>query len=150
MAFFDPIAVSTEYEMMDWPLHITLADVFSLDVTGEALDKLSDYLKGQKPVALRAAQDAVLGTTNVTLIDKSPELQTLHLKIVDVLESSGVVFNNPEFTKEGFLPHATISANARLQEGDEKYISYVSIIDMFPNDDWRQRKVLRNFEFRKN
>lgn len=31
VAFFEPLEVDVEFEMSDWPLHVTLADVFSIN-----------------------------------------------------------------------------------------------------------------------
>jgi hypothetical protein len=61
------------------------------------------------------------------------------------LEKHGAVFNVPEFTRDGFIAHITKQAGSTLKARDEVTISGVSLLDLFPNKDWQQRKVLRHF-----
>lgn len=129
--------------MTGWPLHITLADVFAIDGEVKGVDgKLEKLLSQQARLSVTAKEQTVLGTTPVVLIEKNDALVNLHSQIIDLLKSSGAVFNNPEFTRDGFLPHSTIQQSGRLQAGDVIVISEIALIDMFPNDDWQQRKVL--------
>lgn len=145
VAFLEPVAVGAEFSMSDWPLHVTLADIFAIELSTGVEQKLADLLIGWSPVKLIAGKDTVLGTAEVTLIDKSDELQGLHDKIVDLLEVNDAQFNNPGFTRAGFLPHATIQKSGRLHEGDMVEISKISLVDMFVNGDWQKRKVLVSF-----
>ncbi len=149
VAFLKPLEVGAEFHMADWPLHITLADVFAIDLSPSLEQQLTELLASQPPVKLSVGEDATLGTTNVALVNKTSELQTLHEAIVDVLERNGVIFNTPEFTRSGFLPHSTIQKSGRLHAGDEFQITSVSLVDMFPKGDWQQRKVLHNFILKK-
>ena len=149
VAFLKPLEVGAEFHMSDWPLHITLADVFAIGLSPTLEQQLAELLEGQPPVELSVGEDATLGTTNVALVNKTNELQNLHEEIVDVLEQNGVIFNTPEFTRSGFLPHSTIQKSGRLHTGDTFHITSVSLVDMFPNGDWQQRKVLHNFALKK-
>ena len=97
-------------------------------------------------ITLSATGDSVLGTTEVVLIEKNDGLQKLHDQIVDLLELHGAKFNTPEFTRSGFLPHSTIQKSGRLSEGDKIEINTLFLIDMFPNKNWQQRRVLRKFK----
>lgn len=146
VAFFEPIEVGTEFNMADWPVHMTLADVFAANLDNGIEQGLTGLLEKQSPVTLRAKGDSVLGTTKVVLIEEDDELHNLHNQIVNLLEVNGAKFNNPEFTRSGFLPHSTIQKSGRLHEGDRLDIKFISLIDMFPGGDWQQREVLMNFE----
>ncbi len=148
VAFLKPIQISTEFKMSDWPLHITLADVFAIELTNTITQQLTDLFARQSQIKLSVGEDAILGTTKVALIKKNGELQILHNKIIDLLELNGAEFNSPEFTREGFLPHSTIQRSGRLNIGDGVEITSVSIVDMLPGGDWQQRKVLNNFNMR--
>jgi hypothetical protein len=146
--FISPATDGVEFHMSDWPLHITLADVFAIDRSN--LDTaLADFLAQTAPVKTTALSNSTLGAASVILLDKSPTLLQLHADIVSLLGAHGVVFNNPEFTRDGFIPHSTIQKSSQLQVNDEVTIDSVSLIDMFPDNDWEQRRVLATFEMKK-
>jgi len=145
VAFLEPGDTNTEFEMADWPLHITLADVFAVDAHDDITRELANLLAEELPVAITVHKEAFLGETKVVLFDKSEVLTRLHNHVIDLLELHGAIFNNPEFIKDGFLPHSTIQGTRRLHDGDVININTISLIDMFPNSDWRLRKVLQNF-----
>lgn len=131
--------------MTDWPLHVTLADVFRVQMNNELCEKLSDLLRNEHPITITGGKESILGETRVTLLDNSVSLMSLHCKITDLLESYEASFNNPEFTRDGFLPHCTIQETVKLGSGDTVNINTVSLIDMFPRDNWMQRQVLESF-----
>lgn len=107
--FLTPLQDGAEFHMTDWPLHITLADVFAIDRHATNIDtKLTALASRTQAVKAVVVDDSVLGTTPIVLLAKTAPLQQLHSNIVALLEESGAVFNNPEFTKDGFLPHSTI------------------------------------------
>lgn len=145
VSFLEPVETNAEFTMAEWPLHITLADVFAVELDTGIVQKLARLLVDQPSIALSAMGDSVLGTTEVVLIEKNDEILSLHNQIVDLLELYGAKFNTPEFTRSGFLPHSTIQNSGRLHEGDKIEISTISLVDMFPDKNWQQRKVLNNF-----
>lgn len=146
VSFIKPIPVDSEFDMTDWPIHITLADVFAVELHIGIESKLSELLVNLPPITLTARGDCTLGTTKVVLIERNDELQNLHNQLIDLLESNDAKFNTPEFTRSGFLPHSTIQKVGRLHEGDKIEIDTVSLIDMFPDKKWQRRKVLKNFK----
>ena len=150
VAFFQPLGVGAEFNMADWPLHITVADVFAIDRTGTDIDtKLAAELQDVPACIATASNETSLGTARVVLIERTVEIAALHARIIDVLASNGAVFNTPEFTREGFIPHCTVQQSGRLHAGDRVPIDSLYLVDMFPNGDWRQRKVLSVFELQK-
>jgi len=140
-----------QYPYTDWPLHVTLADVFAIGLAGQdVVGKLAAFASQQKPFTTTAGQDTFFGPngeTRVTLIDMSPELLALHNNLIDLLEDNGVVFNVPEYTRAGFLAHATVGSHGRLQQGDTVRFDSLTLIDMFPDQDPYQRKVLGTYTF---
>ncbi len=147
VSFVKPLAIGTEFTMIDWPLHVTLAEVFAIDRSGTNIDtKLAATIANLHSFLATADKEGTLGTTHVVLLHKSPELLKLHNRIADVLAANGAIFNTPEFTRTGFLPHCTIQKTERLRTGDQLGIEAVALIDMFPGGDWRQRKVPQNFK----
>ncbi|HEY5805959.1 MAG TPA: 2'-5' RNA ligase family protein [Candidatus Saccharimonadales bacterium] len=147
VSFISPANISTEFDTADWPLHVTLADVFATDRAGTTIEaKLAEMLAAQPPVATVAGKETTLGTTSVVLLDKNKALLELHDHLITLLEANGAVFNAPEFTREGFLPHCTVQRTGRLQNGDRLKIDTIALVDMFPDNNWQRRKVISIFK----
>jgi 2'-5' RNA ligase len=139
------------FSMEDWPLHVTLAGVFAIDGNAnELIGSLGKQL-GSYPVSqAKVIADALFGENKdipVRLVDRTKDLLDLHYEIVSALKDYGVQFNNPEFANEGFGPHATIQKNDRLEVGDSVKFDSVTLVDMFPEQDPYQRKILGTVYF---
>lgn len=128
--------------MDNWPLHVTLADVFAMDDINALDNAISSAIEDIRPFDVSVLDDAVLGETPVKLLDKSATILDLHERVVDALDQLRTVFNTPAFTRAGFLPHITQSTTGLVEQESQVSISSLSLIDMFPGDDWQQRKVL--------
>lgn len=141
--FIHPVTAGYEFHMSAWPLHVTLADTFTIDRQGSSIDTKLAALLRKLPTATTAAKsDTVLGTTAVTLLERTSSLYNLHDSLVSLLEENSATFNNPDFIRSGFLPHCTIQKTARLNAGDQITISSLALVDMFPGGDWQQRRIL--------
>lgn len=148
--FIDHRQDGSEFNMNHWPLHITLADVFAIDLEQSAIIKDLEMLSGKlAPVTLNAENESILGETPVVLLSKSPDLLQLHEDIVSFIEAGSAVFNNPEFTRAGFIGHSTIQNEQRLKIDEVITIDSLSLVDMFPEGDWQRRKVLATFPLSK-
>lgn len=140
-----------EFLMKDWPAHITLADVFAIDGNSTGLlESLREMLSTVGPVQTKVIGEDWFGddkSIHVMLFEKTNEFQQLHDEIVTVLKQFSVKFNNPEFTGEGFKPHSTVQKDGKLEIGANLTIDSITLIDMFPNDDFKKRKVLGTIKF---
>ncbi|HWZ65848.1 MAG TPA: 2'-5' RNA ligase family protein [Patescibacteria group bacterium] len=143
----EDVAEGTEYLASNWPLHVTIVDVFAIDwdvlTMIEELTKLLGHHQGASSVA---TEDMLFGPekqTRVILLEKTDSLVKLHYDVTQLLEQGGLKLNNPEFAKQGFLPHSTVQQHARLNKGDNVAFSALSIIDMFPDEDPYKRRVLK-------
>ncbi|MBI3889802.1 2'-5' RNA ligase family protein [Candidatus Saccharibacteria bacterium] len=146
--FIKPVQNGMQFHMSEWPLHATLADVFAINRRSSHIDEiLASKFSHHPSVKTTAMQGSILGTTHVVLLNKTPELLSLHAEVITILEESDAIFNTPEFNKAGFIPHSTIQQNERVNIGDVLEINSLSLVDMFPDDDWQQRKVLSTFNF---
>jgi hypothetical protein len=143
----DSLVVGTKFSMDDWPVHITLADVFAVELTDTIMNDLISLAGDTTPIEIIGKCDALLGETKVVLLDRNPLLLDFHHKLIGVLEEHGATFNTPEYTKEGFVAHSTVQKNGRLQLHEIVKVSSYSLVDMFPDNNWKQRKILRNFKF---
>lgn len=135
-----------EYSMEDWPLHVTLAGTFSIE--GEPADLIKDlgHVLASLPIArAKVVDEAWFGkdeNIHVMLLDRTKDLQDLHEKILEVLENHHVQFNSPEYAGKNFRPHATVQKSAQLKVGDVVTFDSVTLIDMFPDKNPYQRRVL--------
>jgi len=147
ITLLEDMAEGATYSSNDWPLHVTIADTFSLNWEIDDLrTKLSELATKLKPATAIAAQDEYFGPekqTQVTILDMSKGLINLHNGVISILKSLGAVFNDPQYMGEGFRAHATVQSNARLNMGTEVKFDNLAIIDMFPDDDPYIRKVLK-------
>lgn len=150
--FLEPIQPQQTFSMEEWPLHITLADVFAINLDGSFIKELASHLSSKECISTETMEEAQLGDHNnptiVTLIKNTPELQSLHDELVNFLQAHGALFNSPQFTHEGFLPHSTHQKHAHLETGNKINIIDLSLVDMFVDNNWKQRKVLESFKLK--
>lgn len=131
--------------MSEWPLHVTMADAFTVDITDELMVELRDYTDNTLSAVTYVEKQSILGETPVWILSQTKELQKTHNDIVSILERHGAIFNTPDLTREGFIPHITKTKANGMKSGDKIVISTLSLIDMFPNQNWKERRVIRSF-----
>lgn len=142
-----------EYASNSWPLHVTIADTFAVEWNENDLStKLAELISKKTPVTGVADHDEFFGANQgvqVTLLDMSKELVQLHYDVIALLKSCGAVFNDPQYVEEGFRAHATVQPHARLTLGETIIMTKIAVVDMFPNGDPYQRKILKIINFPK-
>lgn len=145
--FFDDVAEGYEYSSDSWPLHSTIVDTFAIDWSvDEMASRLKDALKNHATADSVAEDDRFFGDqgqVQVVLLNRSDSLVELHQDVLTALEDGGLKLNDPQFARDGFLPHATVQKHARLNKGDKVQFTALSIVDMFPDEDPYKRKVLK-------
>lgn len=144
---FEDVPEGTEFSSDSWPLHATIADTFAIDWDVPTMvNELTELLGSHKPAMSVAENDMFFGDegqVQVALLKKTDDLVKLHYDVIELLEKGGLKSNDPQFAKEGFLPHSTVQPHARLNKGDEVVFNSLSIIDMFPNEDPYLRKIIK-------
>jgi hypothetical protein len=147
---FEEVPEGTQFSWKDWPLHSTVVDVFAINwdmpATVQHLEKL---LASRAKATSIAEEDEFFGPekqTQVVLLQKTDSLVKLHHDVVEMLEEGGLTLNDPQFAREGFLPHSTVQKHNRLHKGDAVIFNALTIIDMFPGGDPYQRKVLKTIQ----
>ena len=145
--FFDDIDEGYEYSSDSWPLHSTIVDTFAIDWSvDEMASRLKDTLKNHATADSVAGDGRFFGDqgqVQVVLLNRSDSLVELHQDVLTALEDGELKLNDPQFARDGFLPHATVQKHARLKKGDRVQFTALSIVDMFPDEDPYKRKVLR-------
>lgn len=143
---FEDMPVGTQFAGSSWPLHSTIADTFAIDWdVPTMIEKLTELLKNHPQATTVAEDDRFFGDNGqvqVALLKKTDDLVKLHNDVIALLEQGGWTPNDPQFAKEGFLPHSTVQPHGRLNKGDEVTFNALSIIDFFPDEDPYQRKLL--------
>lgn len=140
--------------MQDWPLHVTLADVFAIHGSSDNLLRdLEKHFGSYRPVHARVIDEAWFGENKdiqVRLLDRTDELQALHEKTLETLDRHGATFNNPEYMREGFKPHSTVQKDDQLHIGDTVTFDSITLIDLFPNENPYRRRILGTVRFAKS
>lgn len=149
--FLRKVDEGTKFSASQWPLHITIASNFAVNLRSDTrlLEKLAALLAKQKPIAVIANDDEYFGPEKdilVTLLDTPVGLRSLHNNLIGLLKSANATFDNPRYLVEGFRPHATVQRDARLHKDELVRIDELTLVDMFPNSDMNQRKVLQTFK----
>jgi hypothetical protein len=148
--FFEKVPEGAEFSSNEWTLHSTIVDTFAVDWdVSTIVQKLEVLLALHEQVVTVAEDDAFFGPekqTQVVLMRKTDDLTKLHYDVIGLLEKGGLKLNDPQYAREGFLPHATVQKHARLHKGDEVTFIALTLIDMFPNGDPYQRKVLKTIK----
>lgn len=140
-----------EYSMKDWPVHITLADVFAIEGTWvDLLRDLESGLESQKKFLTEVVDNDLFGvdrSIKVKILKNNSELRELHENIVNTLERHNVIFNSPQYTRSGFKPHSTEQKQASLHMGDTIEFGSITLIDMYPDDNPYKRRILGTIHF---
>ena len=152
--FFEDIKEGYAYSSDNWPLHSTVVDTFAINWSSDEMTgRLTRSLAENVIVSSEAKDDTYFGENQqiqVVLLDRTDSLMKLHLDVLAVLKDGGLILNDPQFTHDGFLPHATVQKHARLNKGDKVQFIALSIVDMFPEGDPYKRMVLKTIEIGEN
>ena len=151
VCFEEDLPLSYEFSMENWPSHVTLADVFSIEAEPSLVfEDLRRRLVLFSVLNSKIIAQEKFGekmTIYVGLIKKTKALINLHTEIINVLGEHGVIFNNPEYMGEGFLPHITLEAGNVFEKDRSITFDSISLVDMFPDDNPAKRKILGTIRF---
>lgn len=147
---FKDIPEGTQFSASNWPLHVTIADTFAINWDVPTMvEKLTQLLSSRTSATSVVENDRFFGDqrqVRVALLKKTDDLVKLHQDVIKVLERGGWKPNDPQFAKEGFLPHSTVQKHTRLNKGDEVIFNALTIIDMFPGENPYQRRVIKTIK----
>lgn len=147
----EPIADNTQFSMMDWPLHVTLSPRFAVDIKQpDLVTDLKNLLAKKKLIKTIVKNDEKFGQDHhilVSLLELTSELFEFHNEVLDLLESYGAVFDEPSYSRSGYRPHITVQKSGRVNKGENIVINDLSLVDMFPDQNIRQRKIIQTLSF---
>lgn len=150
VSLLEDIKEGSEFHYTDFPLHMTLAGVFSINKNGQQLvNELTELLRRQHSLEIEAEKKDMFGPEKniaVMRIKKTPELLKLYELIYRWLENSGAKYNSPEYQGDGYLPHSTFRKSGSLSQGEKRIVGSISLIDLSPENDAYKRKIFKTIE----
>ncbi len=137
-----PLAAGDEFTVADWPLHVTLVEPFSTELTEAELARVLEPLASDASVIRAAAGAAELfgrrRDVPVTLVRDGGELAALRERAVAALGGVGVELGRSRLE---FRPHVTHKRHGRLRFGDSVVLECLALIDMRPPEGSHHRRV---------
>jgi hypothetical protein len=147
ICLLEDIEEGASFASSDWPLHTTLVDTFVIDWSLDTLqNKIIEVAQEQDSTSTKGVGDEYFGPdkeVHVILLEKNEDLKTIHYALLQKLKGGNLRLNDPQYSEDGYLPHSTVQKHRQVKVGDEVSINNLALIDMFPNEDPYQRKVLK-------
>lgn len=141
-----PMAAGDRFITREWPLHVTIVQVFASDATPTQVGvRLAEVAAGVSPLTVTAGVDEDFGpshTIAVTVIEPTAELDALHAACAAGLDELAPVYENPEYMGTGFRPHVTVKRAQRVAAGDVLDLRQLALVDMEPGRPGGGREVL--------
>jgi hypothetical protein len=147
VSLLEDVKEGYEYSSNKWPLHVSIADTFAIkwDIN-EFIKKLTELSMSLKIVSSTMSHYEYFGPdqqTQVAILESNKGLTALHYEVIGLLKKAGVIFNDPQYTESGFRAHSTVQPHARINIGETVSVNNIALVDMYPNEDAYQRKILK-------
>ena len=122
-----------QYMLSDLPLHLTFLDNFYSQLTPEEimvkLAPLANMFELFNTIGLSREMFGPQYDVWVTRVEKSDELQDIHMKIIEVLDDD-IEFKLPQFTKENYSPHVTDQPSGSVAVDEKLAISNLTLVEI--------------------
>ena len=130
-----PMEVGERYAVRNWPLHITVAPVFSTDASTPMLaSRMGEVASAHAVIDVVVGGNELFGPrhdTPAALVD-SPAIRVLHDALLDALAPLGASFDSPHYAGEGFRPHITTTTRGAAEESVRLRLTQLALVDMEP------------------
>lgn len=144
--FLEDVPVGVEFNMSDWPLHVTLVANFAVDLPQDkVIEHFEHTVSLQHTCVSMTTEYDYFGPekqVHVAVLEPTKLLMDMHLNLVEYLKTLDAVFDEPKYLESGYRAHATIQKTQKLQLGVKVVINELSLVDMFPDQNIKKRKVL--------
>ncbi len=144
--FLDHLAEGTRFESSAWPLHLTIAPPFSIELGRADLETVLGFLKRKPPIDSEVTGPAQFGPQHdipVMELRRTPELQALYEETIAALSRHGAVFKGANHIRAGYRPHITLRKNESVRRGQAVRVDSVTLVD---NPLGGAREVLEHFQ----
>jgi hypothetical protein len=140
-----PLSDDAAFSLADWPLHVTIAPTFTIEIDiSEVISLLDSRVTWAGSLSVLAGHDEGFGRAGdipVTVVAATEPLLELHDHLVDVLGSAGAIFDDPDFVGPGYRPHVTKTRHAFVTPAQTLVLQQAALVDMEPMGDDRLRRV---------
>ena len=126
-------------ELISWPLHITLVPWFATDDIEKLKYNLADVLGHDHQILVAVGEERTWGPNSVNVIENSTPLHDMHNRVLTLIETSGKLLVNKQYTGINYTPHITHQKSLAKRPGDNVIINNVYIVER--DIESRQKKV---------
>lgn len=133
---------------LNLPLHCTLAR-FATDTSAEQiLAKTWPIFAKTAPLNLYIGSPSRFGSSKrphrveVNLVEKTPELDLLQMRLYGALNQLGVQYSNASYVGEAYRPHVSKRGNSELSEGEICISRAVYFIEVQPSAHSSSKKFI--------
>lgn len=112
----------------------------------ELITILEEFATTHNPVTAIGDEDdyfGSLGQVHVTKLAMNSDLRKLHTGLINILRDNGAVYDDPRYIEDGYIAHATVWHDKRINKSDEILFDEITLVDMFPGNNIKQRKTLK-------
>jgi 2'-5' RNA ligase len=143
-----PLAAGDEFTVADWPLHVTLVEPFSTELTAADVTAVLAPVAGRASVIRAGAgAESMFGRRRdvpVTLVRDGGELTALREQALAALGAVGIDLGRSRLE---FRPHVTHKHHGRLRFGERVVLECLALIDMHPPEGSHHRRVVAAWRF---
>lgn len=148
--FLKKNTVQAQFPASQWPLHLTFLGGINLPAasTDQFLASLEAYTKDLGPFFVLPSTRALYGPNqNIVAMSivQSTMLRAMHEDFLEMVDKYGGTVDEPQYTHNNFIPHVTEQANDKVQEGVPFQITDYTLVDMNPDGDPNQRRVVKSY-----
>ena len=150
VALLDDTQPGYEFNMKNWPRHVTMMPVFAVDLDSvgltQVVEKVASEFRSVDGKIASHVQWGKDGQLQVALLEANKSLQSMHDALCNQLAKSNLLFNEPNYAYANFKPHVTKYQDKVLSIGDTVRITNLCVVDMFPNDEPFERRIVSRIE----
>jgi 2'-5' RNA ligase len=149
--FIDVKNTPTNFHMSQWPLHITLLANFQIIDIDKLQTELVSFTEQRTPFTVAAKGEALFGPqqdVRVSLIEPNSNILGLHADLLKMALDMNALFDAPQYNGPGYRPHSTIHDYARVQDGQSVAVDSLTLVDRFPDNDIKRRRIIQTFDFK--
>ena len=127
-----------------WPLHATLVTWFDPHDEAALSAKLRTIASETSAITSRVGERRTWGPNIVNVIDRTPELNTLHQRLLAAVTTHAQLLTNQQYMGDNYTPHVTHQGGLSVVAGENIEISRVYLIKKQPK--LREKTVVEHFE----